>query len=281
MFNNMNESALRWLFWAFLAFSHTALTQDVSCTTCHREYTAASVHAALNQNCATCHGEGTEHVARPSAGGVIGFKYEPAKARAAACTGCHSAVHSPGISAHEQAGLACNDCHAIHDDRSDSSAALEPAGFERIDAGSQACIGCHEEVFSEFNFNERHRLQENTLTCASCHDPHGPSLQARLGGARDSRCSECHAAKDGPFVFEHAASRVEGCTACHAPHGTPNRHLLAYQQVGELCYSCHAVVPQFHLGFAPVGSPRFGTDTVCTNCHVTIHGSNIDRNFLK
>jgi hypothetical protein len=29
------------------------------------------------------------------------------------------------------------------------------------------------------------------------------------------------------------------------------------------------------------GSPRFGLESVCTNCHVTIHGSNLDELFLK
>ena len=82
-------------------------------------------------------------------------------------------------------------------------------------------------------------------------------------------------------MFEHAASKVDGCTACHTPHGGPNRHMLNHQQVGELCYSCHAAVPQFHLGFSPVGAARFDEKTVCTNCHVTIHGSNLDRLFLR
>ena len=81
-----------------------------------------------------------------------------------------------------------------------------------------------------------------------------------------------------------------------APDGTPGEanpapahpqgtvvinEVLTHQDTGALCYTCHASVPQFHLGFAPVGSPRFGQQSVCTNCHVTIHGSNLDRNFLR
>ena len=102
-----------------------------------------------------------------------------------------------------------------------------------------------------------------------------------LGGFDDQTCARCHADKTGPFIFEHAASRAEGCGACHEPHGSPNRYLLTHQQEGALCYSCHAMVPQFHTGFGPGGPPRFGLDTVCTNCHATVHGSNLDRNFLR
>ena len=128
--------------------------------------------------------------------------------------------------------------------------------------------------------NEAHRLDQNVVTCTSCHDPHAVKA-SKLASFADATCSTCHADKDGPFVFEHKASRTEGCAACHQPHGSANRHMLEHQDVGALCYMCHDAVPQFHLGFAPVGAPRFDEKTVCTNCHVTVHGSNLDRYFLR
>lgn len=254
---------------------------DNSCTGCHQGYTAGSVHGALDTACTACHGEGAEHAARPGSGNINAFRDEPAAARSDACTTCHRDVHVSGNSAHGRTGLACDDCHTVHQAQTETAKAALPAGLGRIGEASRSCLGCHEEVFAEFGFTERHRLHENSIGCSSCHDPHGDSTLGRLGGFKDQVCAECHAAQDGPFLFEHAASRVDGCIACHAPHGSPNRHLLTHQKVGELCYSCHVVVPQFHLGFAPGGPPRFGTDSVCTNCHVTIHGSNFDRNFLK
>jgi predicted CXXCH cytochrome family protein len=102
-----------------------------------------------------------------------------------------------------------------------------------------------------------------------------------LGGFKQSQCADCHPDTEGPFVFEHPVSRVDGCVACHEPHGSPNRHMLKIQDVGALCYTCHAEVPQFHTGFSPVAPPRFNEQTVCTNCHVTIHGSNLDPLFLR
>ena len=94
-----------------------------------------------------------------------------------------------------------------------------------------------------------------------------------LGGFKQQQCTSCHTDKEGPFVFEHGSQRVEGCVACHDPHGSPNRHLLTFQSVADLCYSCHGVVPGFHT--------RFIADSQCTNCHSTIHGSNFDPFLLK
>jgi hypothetical protein len=49
--------------------------------------------------------------------------------------------------------------------------------------------------------------------------------------------------------------------------------MLLFQNVAELCFSCHATVPGFHA--------RFTLETQCTNCHSSIHGSNFDPFFLK
>lgn len=261
-----------------------AIDTDASCTDCHAPHSeeiATSPHKAItrgddvNAACTACHGEGAGHPGEADA--VFAFAGESIARQDAACGSCHTERH-PGDSAHARAGVACVDCHSVHGDK--ESPRL-PAGFEDLDAGSATCASCHDDVLAEFAFNKRHRLQQNSVTCVSCHDPHDKAQGPRLGSARKSQCAGCHKDKDGPFVFEHESSRVDGCVACHTPHGSSNRHLLTHQQTGELCYSCHVEVPQFHLGFAPVGDPRFGTGTVCTNCHVTIHGSNLDRNFLK
>jgi len=150
-----------------------------------------------------------------------------------------------------------------------------------VGAGLEACLGCHQEVRATLNLNERHRVLEGVVACADCHEQHDPSPRARLGGVKAETCTGCHTDKQGPFVFEHQSQLVEGCTACHDPHGSVNRHLLAYQNVGDLCYSCHVEVPGFHQGGPPGTSPRFDSTTNCTNCHSTIHGSNLDPYFLR
>jgi predicted CXXCH cytochrome family protein len=95
-----------------------------------------------------------------------------------------------------------------------------------------------------------------------------------LGGFKHEKCFTCHTDKQGPYVFEHLTSRVEGCTSCHdSAHGSVNRHMLSYQRVADLCNSCHTVVPGFHT--------RFVNTSQCTNCHSQIHGSNLHQAFLQ
>jgi DmsE family decaheme c-type cytochrome len=261
---------------------------DTRCSACHGGLVAdfqSTAHAISAEDedpsgCTSCHGDPAAHLAAPTKpGSMLAFDDEPGATINAACGSCHADAHSGRPNPHSQAGLACTDCHSIH--QPDAAEIKLPAGFDRLDAASATCFECHQETFGQFAFNERHRLQEGSVSCTSCHDPHAPTSSGHLGAFGQRVCAECHADADGPFVFEHGASKVEGCGACHEPHGSPNRHMLTHQQVGELCYSCHAIVPQFHLGFSPAGPPRFDEGTVCTNCHATIHGSNLDPAFLR
>jgi DmsE family decaheme c-type cytochrome len=270
------------------------------CTACHRDKfnpTARNPHALLDNadwqqrtglvlGCFNCHGDVTMHVrAGGGRGSVFAFREEPPAAQSETCLGCHRDTH-PGFdrSPHALAGLSCTNCHSQHH-AAGADALLRAADTPSNGAGSRSgtgvCFDCHNEIRSDFAFNERHRLREGILECTSCHDPHAPVSRSLLGGFKQQQCLDCHTDKGGPFIFEHPASRVEGCTACHSPHGSPNRHMLTHQRVGELCFTCHAAVPQFHSGFSPVGAPRFGLETQCTNCHSTIHGSNFDPFFLK
>jgi DmsE family decaheme c-type cytochrome len=265
--------------------ANLAFSADVPCGACHTEAAArltAMPHGEIDgtnkPQCSSCHGDGQAHLAAPGPDSIVNFNTTPVAQQNTACGGCHNQAHQADSNAHSAADVPCSACHSIHGKKNVASL---PARFAPLEAGSRLCYGCHEDTFTQFAHNERHRLQEGSLTCTSCHDAHNPSTGMLLGGFKPSLCSNCHADVEGPFVFEHAASRVEGCVACHAPHGSPNRHLLVHQDVGALCYSCHVDAPQFHLGFSLSGSPHFDEKTVCTNCHVAIHGSNIDRALLR
>lgn len=265
------------------------------CSACHEDQTTALAHsphsvldtqrlarrAGAESSCAACHGDASAHL---DAGGSLGSIFSFGDDRSAGakdeiCLTCHATDH-PGFrsSRHAAAGVDCTSCHSIHHAGWEGRALLKdaspaPAGGRELDRPSASCLRCHQDVFTRFEYNERHRLQPALLGCATCHDPHAAGDRTRLGGFSEEGCIRCHPDKGGPFVYEHAASRVEGCIACHSPHGSPNRHLLAFQSTAELCFSCHAVVPGFHS--------RFTLATACTNCHSSIHGSNFDAFFLK
>lgn len=237
--------------------------------------------------CGDCHLDAAAHAADPRSAealqGMVRFGQGAPAKRRDACLSCHQGVHeSPGWDAHDQAGISCDGCHRVHGTEPYAGAdAPAVTGFHRADAASRSCAGCHADVFTAFTFNERHRLAEGSVSCISCHDPHAARPPNRITHPGDEPCGACHDDKTGPFVFEHGALKVDGCQSCHEPHGSPNRFLLTQQQEGALCYECHVSVPQFHVGFAPGAPPRFDENTVCTNCHTAIHGSNLDRDFLR
>jgi DmsE family decaheme c-type cytochrome len=274
---------------------------ETQCRACHRDEfdsLAENPHSVLETEgwqartgeplvCRSCHGDVTEHIGSGGGrGNVFAFRAENPLAQSARCLECHAVAH-PDFerSPHAQAGLACTNCHSNHAGGPHRVALLdavaEASTIDRLGTKSTLCAGCHQEILAQFNLNERHRLLDGVLECTSCHNPHEPATRAMLGGFKRAMCTNCHTDKEGPFVFEHPASRTEGCTACHSPHGSPNRHLLSSNRVAEVCITCHAAIPQFHLGSDLAAPPRFNLDTQCTNCHSSIHGSNFHPRFLR
>jgi len=267
------------------------------CGTCHEDVVTSfgrGPHTVIDSaewaeergpafSCASCHGDLARHVEEGGGTGNI-FAFGPETtplAQSAVCLTCHGDEHPRFLrSQHSRAGVSCVTCHDVHHPQTASISLLRggqtappPRPMDDLSLATRTCAECHSAVFTEFEFNERHRLQEGIMECQSCHDPHAPSPRGTLLAAHEQGCVTCHTDKEGPFVFEHGSVQVEGCTACHTPHGSPNRHMLTFQRTAELCFSCHAAVPGFHS--------RFNLQTVCTNCHTAVHGSNFDRFFLK
>jgi len=265
------------------------------CLECHdREYDSyrRSVHYQVETGdwqvpgCESCHGPGAEHVETDGEtpmlfGTSTLFTLEE---KIAQCLGCHTGETTFQFrsSDHARGTTECSDCHKPHASARLDHLLEEVRGDVRpaagivtrvFEAGHEACLQCHQEIRTSVNLNERHRILEGMVQCSDCHEQHGVSTRSRLGGFNQETCFECHTDKQGPFVFEHPASRIEGCTSCHTPHGSINRHMLTHQSTADLCYSCHVDVPGFHA--------RFNNTTNCVNCHSTIHGSQLSRFFLR
>ena len=236
-----------------------------ACAQCHDDLAAAfkgSSHFAMKAECTDCHGDAAKHMEEGTAGTILAFKNESALDKTKQCLTCHQKHGGQYLSGpHAKAAMDCTKCHSIHKE-------------SHISHPSKLCASCHQEVYAEFQLNERHRLQEGILECTSCHDPHGPATTKRLGAFKDETCFSCHRDKGNPYLYEHGATLLEGCTSCHEVHGSPNRHMLKTQTVGDLCFSCHTAAVSWHSRFATV-------ETNCTTCHSAIHGSNLDKLFLK
>jgi DmsE family decaheme c-type cytochrome len=241
-----------------------------ACAECHEDIAKAFMskpHAVTN-SCTSCHGDAETHLDEGGGPNIFAFAREDnAPAKANKCISCHLESNSRYLaSPHGKAALDCMTCHSVH-------AHTTEKNMLKLNK-NKTCFVCHEDIASQFQLNERHRLQEGVMDCTTCHDPHEPAARQRLAGFKHEACFRCHTDKEGPYLFEHEASRIEGCTSCHEVHGTPNRRMLTHHSIADLCYSCHGAAPSWHARFDAYSSN-------CTSCHATIHGSNLSKIFLK
>jgi DmsE family decaheme c-type cytochrome len=276
-----------------------------ACKTCHADVwtpfyknphyksVVSSKEPSERAGCESCHGPGKAHVA---AGGGIAtiraFSALGARQTLEACLACHAKDLSRANirrSRHSQADVICTNCHSIH---------KSPAPkFLLAAAQNELCYSCHLPVRAQFSMPFKHRVNEGFMKSTDCHNPHGTFAATWRMGLRpqmvdqalgnEEPCLKCHSDKRGPFVFEHAAVRVDGCETCHSPHGSMNAKLLRRPVVFTVCLECHNGAGTFGRrtnGETSLANshnrldPRFQQ---CTTCHVRIHGSNSNEFFLR
>jgi DmsE family decaheme c-type cytochrome len=243
--------------------------------------------------CEGCHGSGRDHVRGAGDKTKIRvFGDLTPSAVIETCLGCHSGDFPRAHiqrSSHTLAGVACTSCHSIHHS--------PETKFLLASKQADLCYQCHPTVRSQFAMPFKHRVNEGSVSCTDCHNPHGIAaptwrmgqrprmVDVRLGN--EEPCLKCHSDKRGPFAFEHPAVRVDGCETCHSPHGSMNARLLRRPAVFTVCLECHNGAGNFgrQANGIPLQSashdmtdPRYRN---CTTCHVRIHGSNSSRLFLR
>lgn len=259
----------------------------------HYKSIASGKEPPERTGCESCHGPGKAHVeARGGKATIIAFSQLPPERVLDNCLRCHAETVSRANirkSDHTLNGMACNSCHSIHKSKAPRSLLAKPQ--------TELCYGCHTNVRAQFSMTFKHRVNEGFMNCTDCHNPHGTFNPTWKMGARprmldqalgnEEPCLKCHSEKRGPFVFEHAAVRVDGCESCHYPHGSTNSRLLRRPVVFTLCLECHngagtfgrqANGVQLQSSSHNMADPRYHN---CTGCHVRIHGSNSDATFLR
>jgi len=273
-----------------LAVSIRAQEAQPSCGDCHDQgkrfvtnpHARGSVVKGVvpNDVCATCHGDGAEHIA----GGGDKTKITVPRGLAGAndtCMLCHDLTtdrvsRRDGMHANS-ASVNCLTCHSIHNS--------DPRSSHLVAKPQLALCGtCHTQSASFRNKPYAHRLDRGGMACSSCHEPHGrPSASLRLTKAGEPPCLSCHAEKRGPFVFPHGALTTGDCTSCHETHGSSNPKQLKRATVMQVCIECHSPIGAGTLGSQPpsfhnLSNPRYQN---CTTCHVAVHGSNRDPQLLR
>lgn len=283
----------------------TGFVGSTACRTCHPNVAlqffrnahfksaVAAKTAAQDSGCEGCHGPGGAHVA---AGGgkatIVAYSALTPTATLDTCLRCHSkdaARANIRHSSHSQANISCTSCHSIHQSQTATKLLAK--------AQSDLCFGCHNDVRAQFSLPFKHRVNEGFMKCSDCHNPHGAYPPAWKMGARprmvdtglqnEEACVKCHTDKRGPFLYEHAAVRVDGCETCHSPHGSINARMLKRPVVFTLCLECHNGAGSFgrqadgvniQSASHNMADPKFRN---CTTCHIRIHGSNADGTFLR
>jgi DmsE family decaheme c-type cytochrome len=249
------------------------------CIACHTQMAAPVFHPQMarsghafllkdgpDHGCAACHGNGSLHV---QAGGdpsrIVNPRNQKPRDSDATCNACHAkgdAVAKWTCAEHERQGVSCIVCH-------DANA---PRGRTLRKPEFQLCGQCHLDVQASFRLPNSHRVAAGRVSCSDCHDPHGNTDKVRDKDVRYRACLQCHQDKGGPFLYDHGIKRDEGCTACHDPHGSVNRRMLTYPKVRPLCLQCHPETPH------DLRKPQFQN---CLDCHTEIHGSDLNRRFLR
>ena len=155
----------------------------------------------LNIGCETCHGPGSEHVAASGAGKSIVTPQNLTPERATMiCGQCHSRPQgNDSLGVHKDSPLDQNnrmmvagtkraDFLANNTSRHDASASAGDLWGDGLHSKS------HHQQYTDFIQTAKYRNGGKLLTCASCHDLHGPgSDRHQLSGTSDNTlCASCH-----------------------------------------------------------------------------------------
>jgi nitrate/TMAO reductase-like tetraheme cytochrome c subunit len=191
---------------------------------------------AAQRECQSCHGPSAKHMMFPMQVENVHFGKKSTSTpdvQNELCLECHAegAREDWHASAHGFEKVVCSSCHSMHQP---SKVVPEKAAI------SAGCTdGCHEELMGEAKRSDfTHPIGKDLdgkgeLTCAGCHNPHGP--------LDSTRCVECHPQTADLLAKEsekakrfHKVATAKGtdCVRCHKgiAHPIPPLALEASQR---------------------------------------------------
>ncbi len=245
------------------AIPHTSAaspTQD-SCVTCHNSQSgntgqvakdwASSVHAERGVSCVNCHG-----------GDATKSDKESAHATSAGFVGVPKIVDIPAL---------CASCHS------------------NVDAMRQYDLPTDQYAKYQTSVHGQKLAQGDTkvATCATCHDAHGtkrtddPTAKVYPLNV-PALCATCHANAEymkgyniptnqydlyvksvhGQALLVKQDTRAPSCATCHGTHGAAPP---GFDEVANVCGSCHTATQDYYLQSAHA-SNQPGTPK-CVTCH--------------
>ncbi|KPK34479.1 MAG: hypothetical protein AMK70_07315, partial [Nitrospira bacterium SG8_35_1] len=240
--------------------NHSDMSYSHDCTECHRqsgswedatyEHTSfefRGAHAALKNNCSSCHGSAAGKALAGtsdedcykchSSTGVASSSYEltstPSHASSGFstdCASCHTVTTWAGASfTHGRfqmrgihGSLSCNQCHTD---------GQYPGQIAGTTDGN--CYACHESLHNA----EHPSFPQDCTGCHSLSTWTGATYNHssfQLEGVHASlSCNQCHT--DGQYPGQIAGTTNDNCYACHA-----SQHASHHPTVSQDCMQCHA-----------------------------------------
>ena len=188
-----------------------AATKNATCLGCHqsdpqRMHWQASVHAARDVSCTSCHQVHAAH-----------DKVRDKLTQSDTCFQCHKEqrvqINKPYRHPILEGKVSCADCHNVHGNN--------PKQMVRSSV-VETCYTCHMEKRGPFVHNH----QPVTEDCSICHQPHGTTIAGLLKSRPPFLCQNCHATTGHPVQF---AGLPTGRTTSSSSLGT----------VARGCLNCH------------------------------------------
>ncbi|MEE8576488.1 MAG: hypothetical protein V3T31_04470 [candidate division Zixibacteria bacterium] len=163
----------------------------------------------------------------------------------------------------------------------------EVASLEKVYAGYQVCLDCHDDIYEE-----KQQSNHATVSCEACHGPamahtEDPDEVTPIVPSGRGFCPVCHgydpARPTGfPQIIPVQHNPGQPCMDCHSPHSPElpyapedcsacHREIASEKLVSHhatlSCETCHTVPDEHLMNPAAVKAQKPDNKAVCGECH--------------